>query len=454
MNVPRVEELALLPEEEAVQRHFDGRNDLVWRLLVVAVLAPASLVLMVIFLSEGLVARGVAAGAHLAALGALWLLRGNALFRCHFRVVLVAFLLAELAFMVALGKQELNVAVAFVLVPATLLFLRLRGREYLLLAAASAAVGIAPLLWEQRGAPVTQLVAQGIGLALAPAVVLVVALLLAQRERRQFLGRWREVATRERDRLRMRDELADARRIQLAMLPETAPRLDWLELSGSSLPATEVGGDFYDYLDLGDGRVAVVVGDVAGHGVSSGLVLAAVKGGLHLLRDELCHDPAAVFPRLDVMVREVVRWRVIVTLLVAVLDPEQRRLTVVAAGHPPLLLVPAEGAPRTVGHGAVPLGTRLASGFRPDTAPLAPGDVMLFYTDGASELDGHDGDPFGEERLLSALSGACGAGAPARQVREAVLDTLSRHKRDAPQRDDITLVVARVGELAAAAARR
>lgn len=447
MNVPRVEELAFLPEEEAVQRHFDGRNYLVWRLVVLAGLAPLSVVLLGLSLSEGQTARAIALGVHLALLTGLWLLRRQTLFHRHFRAVLVTFLLVELVFLVAVGAPELDVAVCFVLVPLLLLFLRLRSTEYLLLAAACAAVGITPLVWQARGEPLAGMVAQGIGLALPTAVVLVAALLLARRERRQFLERWREVATRERDRRRMRDELADARRIQLAMLPETAPRLDWLQLSGSSLPATEVGGDFYDYLELGDGRVAVVVGDVAGHGVSSGLVLAAVKGGLHLLRDELCSDPAAVFPRLDRMVREAVRWRVIVTLLVAVLDPVARRVKVVAAGHPPLLLVPAAGAPRTVGLGALPLGTRLDSGFRQDEAPLAPGDVVLFYTDGASELAGHDGHPFGDERLLAAVAKARGGRASARQIREAVLDALSRHKRDAPQDDDITLVVARVGTM-------
>ena len=118
----------------------------------------------------------------------------------------------------------------------------------------------------------------------------------------------------------MREELADARRIQLSMLPEAPPRLGWLDLSGSSLPASEVGGDFYDYLPLDDGRCVVVIGDVAGHGVTSGLVLATLKAGLHLLRSDLT-SPVVVFDRLDRMVCDTVRWRVIVTLLVAVFDP-------------------------------------------------------------------------------------------------------------------------------------
>ena len=85
----------------------------------------------------------------------------------------------------------------------------------------------------------------------------------------------------------MREELEDARAIQLAMLPSSAPEMGWLELQGMSLPATEVGGDYYDFLKVDEDRIAVVVGDVAGHGVASGLLLSGVRAGLHLLRGDL-----------------------------------------------------------------------------------------------------------------------------------------------------------------------
>ncbi|HMB54166.1 MAG TPA: PP2C family protein-serine/threonine phosphatase [Thermoanaerobaculia bacterium] len=452
-----LDELTLLPEERAVQRWFDGRNFRLWRLLALALMGTNA-VLVAIYASEGATFHLQAAIVHLLALVTLWFLRTRHFFVDRFRAVLLTFLVTEFVVVAFASERELLITVAYVLFPVIVVFLRLRPGEHLALLAGSSIVGAATVLQGQAaegtaGGSVLALAGQLLALSLPPAAYLVCALLLTRRARLDFLARWREASTRERDRLRMRDELADARRIQLSMLPETAPRLSWLEVSGSSLPASEVGGDFYDYLELPDGRLAVVIGDVAGHGVSSGLVLATLKGGLHLLRDELAR-PGDVLARLDRMLLETVRWRVIVTLLVAVFDPARRRLDVVAAGHPPALhLASGTGEVRSVGFGARPLGTRLTGEFRTDGVDLAEGDVVLLVTDGVTELAGRGANPFGDERLARALERARDDGATARSMRESILDTLSTYKRDAPQADDITLVVARVGHLGGHGAR-
>ncbi|HEX3579228.1 MAG TPA: SpoIIE family protein phosphatase, partial [Thermoanaerobaculia bacterium] len=98
-----------------------------------------------------------------------------------------------------------------------------------------------------------------------------------------------------REQLRIRDELRFAREVQVSMLPEAPPRLDWADVAGVSLPATEVGGDYYDYFVV-DGRLAIVCGDVAGHGLASGITLSALRSGFTLLRDQLL-DPAYVLGR-------------------------------------------------------------------------------------------------------------------------------------------------------------
>ena len=459
MKTYRLDELALLSEDRAVQRYFDARNYKVWRALLLA-LAFTCLVYAPVSLSSGQpVAAAVAAG-DLLLMAGLWLARRHDLFARAFRPLLVGFLIAELVLALLAAPPELDIALAYFFFPALLVALRLRPSEYVLLAVAFGALGGAGVLWGQEEVSLSVLVGQLVGLAVPPAAVLIAALLLARRDRRDFLLRWRSAATRERDRLRMREELADARRIQLSMLPEAPPRLGWLDLSGSSLPASEVGGDFYDYLPLDDDRCVVVIGDVAGHGVSSGLVLASLKSGLHLLRDDLS-SPVGVFERLDRMVCETVRWRVIVTLLVAVFDRRRQCLTVVTAGHPPVLHHGRDGHLSPLGLPAPPLGTRLPQRFRETSAPLAPGDVVLFYTDGVTELSDQRQEQFGDQRLAAALDrarrprggllGGSGddGGADATAIRESLLGTLSRHKSDGPQLDDITLVVARVGDLAA-----
>ncbi len=447
MRPPGLQDLTLLPEDRAVQRWFDGRN---WRLLVPFLWGSvvASAVLAMVSAAHGRPAVAIAGAVDAAALVALWALRRRAWFAEQLRGLTVGVVLVQFGLDAVLAVPELRLALSFGLFPLLLLFLHLRPAESTLLAAAFGASGVATALAGTQPAGPALLAGQLIGLSLPPLVALAAALALNRRRRRLFLSRWREQVTRERERTRMRDELADARKIQLAMLPEGPPVSDWLDLAALSLPASEVGGDFYDYLELPGGRLAVAVGDVAGHGVASGLVLAAVKSGLHLLGDELL-DPVPVFQRLDRMVREAVRWRVFVTLLVAIFEPREGRLRVVTAGHPPALHRGAGGATRWLGHGAPPLGTHLPARYRESSAPLGAGDLVLLYTDGVTELADLAGEPFGQDRLQrTAERLERTRGGSARALREELLDALSHHKGDAPQLDDITLVVGRIGRSA------
>src|SRR5213078_96198 len=137
------------------------------------------------------------------------------------------------------------------------------------------------------------------------AATLGVELLASRRLRRQIVADWSERRAHAQEQLRMRDELQYARALQLSMLPEGPPALEWVDLAGVSMPASEVGGDYYDYFVIGE-RLAIVSGDVAGHGLASGLVLAALRSGFTLLRDSL-HDPAAVLRRLHDLIAETTR---------------------------------------------------------------------------------------------------------------------------------------------------
>lgn len=450
MQVPRIEELALLPEEQAVQTWFDGRN---WRVLrpALTVAAVVAAILVPALAGGGEAGKAVVVGLDAALLVALFLLRRRGWLRANPRGVALAAVLLQHACFAGVAPPEGRIALSLAIFPLLLLFLRLRPAEATLLAAVFAATGGGTVLWDAEWPGALAMLAQAIGLALPPTVALLVSLHLSRRERRSFLARWRDLGARERDRTRMRDELADARKIQLAMLPEAPPSVPWIELSGLSLPASEVGGDFFDYLELPGERIAVVVGDVAGHGVAAALVLAAVKSGLHLLAEEL-DRPATVLERLDRMVREAVRWRLFVTLLVAVFERREGRVRVVSAGHPPALLAAADGSVTSLGAPALPLGTRLPARFVEQSAPWRPGDLVVLYSDGLTELADAAGTGFGGERLERALARARGAagrggssagGLSARSVREGLLDTVFHFKGDAPQRDDVTVVVAR-----------
>ena len=232
-----------------------------------------------------------------------------------------------------------------------------------------------------------------------------------------------------------------ARRVQISMLPQAPPALEWLEFAAASLPATEVGGDYYDYFRLAPSQVALVIGDVAGHGLASGLVLSGVRSCLYILEDQLA-SPARVLERLSPMVRRTTDRRMYVTLLEAVLDREAATLTVASAGHPPLLRRGSDGW-EDVGKGAPPLGTFQDAHYEAETRPLSAGDILVLYTDGLLKARDKAGREYGRERLVRALDLA-GQGARAAEIREAALSDLALFRGGAETEDDMTLVVVRV----------
>jgi sigma-B regulation protein RsbU (phosphoserine phosphatase) len=281
------------------------------------------------------------------------------------------------------------------------------------------------------------------GFAMVLLVVLADAVWITYRERKRFLLRWRAESSRHRDRLRMKQELEYARSIQLSMLPRSAPALDWLDIAALSLPATEVGGDYYDYFQLGPERLAVVVGDVTGHGVASGLVLSGVRSSLNLLQEEL-GEPARVLGRMNGMLKKISTPRMLMTLGLAVLDRRGRSLTVATAAHPPLLRLGAgDDRVEELGRGSLPLGAIADTRYAEDRTSLQPGDLLLLYSDGLVEAVDQAGEQYGWDRLCRALGNAASTSS-AQEVRDALLRDVWEFKGDAEQVDDVTMVVVRV----------
>lgn len=444
MRVRSFEELLLLPEELALARHFDGVTWRRARWFLGAYLA-AAFITSIVFASTDRDFRLWVSLADLALLTAFFLARRTRPLEQAFGPV-VAGLVAVQFVATALWSTETEAVLVFALVPfpVVLLRLRFRARESALVVGALAA-GTAG--WEvAHQASLSQAALLGL-LAAAPATAAAVAASrFAIRERKEFLERWHRAVGRERERVRLRGELADARKIQLSMLPAGEPKIDWLDLSGACLPAAEVGGDYYDYIRLDDDAWAVVVADVAGHGVGSGLLIAGLRSSLYVLQEEL-RTPAAVLERLNSMVQASVRVRTFVTVTIAVLERSSGqgsgRLRVASAGHPPpLLWRRAEGAVHEVGRPAPPLGTRLPTRYEEEIVDLAPGDVVLLYTDGLVEATDHRTECYGFERLERALGRSAGSG-DAREVRTHLLEDVSHFKGEILQGDDLSLVVAR-----------
>jgi serine phosphatase RsbU (regulator of sigma subunit) len=443
MRAPTLDELVLSPEPLAVQRHFDARNYRVFRWLMV----------LVFFLS--LAGIGASANLHesaglaiyiLDALAgvALFVLRGRDLFARNFRQILLIYLFCQLLVLkLASSHMPDGEHVPFMLIGFLLLAFRLRASEHLMLFAAFWVTAVFPLGWVgvRRAVPVDQ---DGLVLVSIIAVIcLVTAVGVTHLDRKRFLAVWRKEYTRHRERLRMREEIDYARKIQLSMLPQVPPQLAWIDLAAASLPATEVGGDYYEYFKLGEDKLALVIGDVAGHGLASGLLLSGVRSCLYLLEEYLA-VPERVFDRLNHMVRRTTDKRTYMTLLCAVLDRAAGTMSLVSAGHPPALHWNARTCRfEEVGEGAPPLGTFLEARYELVQRPVAPGDLLIFYTDGLVEARNDHGQEYGDTRLQKAVDRAA-ASRTAREIRDAVLGDLSNFKGDQEQADDMTLVVVRL----------
>jgi len=262
----------------------------------------------------------------------------------------------------------------------------------------------------------------------------------SRRLRRQVIADWGDRRASAREQMRMRDELQYARELQLALLPESAPQLDWVDVAGVSMPATEVGGDYFDYFVEGN-RLAMVCGDVAGHGLASGLVLVSLRSGFTLLRDSL-GSPAAVLMRLHDLIAHTSRRRILATVAVVLLDRDQKRATIASAGHPPII-VRRNGSIRTIELFAPPLGVRLPVNIPQVTLDVSPGDLFVLHSDGVYEARNANDEIYGLERLAQLVL-AHPADASAESLRDAIAHDVESFRAGAAQDDDVTIVVGRV----------
>lgn len=262
----------------------------------------------------------------------------------------------------------------------------------------------------------------------------------SHRLRRNVVTEWTARRADARERIRMRDELRYARELQLSMLPECAPSLPWADICSISVPATEVGGDYYDYFVQRD-RVALVCGDVAGHGMAAGLVLSALRSGFTLLRDAL-DNPSVVLQRLHELVAETSRRRMLVTVSVVLIDEAQKRITVASAGHPPVIRRHANGSVETIDLFAPPLGVRLPVAIPQRVLPMVAGDTYVLHSDGIYESRNAQGESYGLERLQNVVRD--NGTVSAEELRNAILGDLAAFRGEEEQEDDVTVVVCRL----------
>lgn len=239
-------------------------------------------------------------------------------------------------------------------------------------------------------------------------------------------------------------ELSLAHELQRSLLPDTLQAPEPLEFSTYFRPSTALGGDYYDVLTLADGRCAVVVADVSGHGLAAGLRMAMVKSAFELLSEEES-DPATLLGRLHHLLRDRLQSpnqrRSFVTATLTAIDRATGEIEIVNAGHPPTYLLRNGEVTEIELHGS-PLGL-LKPQFPKYETKLQDSDVLVWLSDGLLEATDRNDDLFGYQRIVETLQGQAG---DIETVRSALLEAVAEHYGDGGHLDDdLTLVVMRWG---------
>jgi sigma-B regulation protein RsbU (phosphoserine phosphatase) len=241
---------------------------------------------------------------------------------------------------------------------------------------------------------------------------------------------------------RVERDVRIAQEVQARLFPQRVPASARIECHGVCRPARGVAGDYYDFLELGRGRIGIAVGDVTGKGISAALLMASLQGALRSHAALSDASPADAARDINSQIHALTDDNRFATFFWAIVDESSRELTYVNAGHNAPMLLRRAGSLERLAAGGPPLGLFAGTRYAQRTVALAAGDILLVFSDGITEAPDEAEEEFGEKRLEAVLRES--AGRPARDACEAVLDAVGTFQAGAPQADDMTVVVVRV----------
>jgi serine phosphatase RsbU (regulator of sigma subunit) len=246
---------------------------------------------------------------------------------------------------------------------------------------------------------------------------------------------------------RLQSEIAIAATIQRNLLPKEGPKFSGVSFSAHFEPTTSIGGDYYDVFNLDKSRLAVAIGDVSGHGLSTGLVMAMVKAAITTLVEEGA-DETSLFHRLNDLVFRSTERRAFMTLAFTIFDLDRRTIRHTNAGHLyPYLLRRGEQTPISIECPSFPLGVRAHIATHTEELELREGDTIVYLSDGIVEAQDENGEPLGFDELESLL--AAHTDASPSVIRDAILDAVARHSGTRPADDDRTVMIVKFDSLRA-----
>lgn len=244
---------------------------------------------------------------------------------------------------------------------------------------------------------------------------------------------------------RLRRELELGRQIQNDMLPREPMVFGLSEVQGVSIPAREVGGDFFNYFALENGHVALIVGDVSGKGVGAALLMANIQASLRT-RLALGQSLADIAEAIDRDLAGTATTRLYVTLFLGVFDPATRRLSYVNAGHNPQFVLRPNQPIESMEATGIPIGLLAGRGYEQRKVNLASGDLLFFYTDGCVETENEADEMFGNSRLETLLVSIATMGpVTPERVLQQVEQSVTAFRGTREPFDDATMMAVRIG---------
>lgn len=246
---------------------------------------------------------------------------------------------------------------------------------------------------------------------------------------------------------RLQSEIEIAATIQRNLLPKEGPLFRGVSFSAHFEPTASIGGDYYDVFNLDKTHLAVAIGDVSGHGLSTGIVMAMVKAAITTLVEEHA-DEVSLFKRLNELVHRSTERRAFMTLAFTIFDLERGTIRHTNAGHLYPYLLRRGNHPISIEVPSLPLGVRSEIHTRTVEVDLEEGDTIVYLSDGIIEAQSEQGDPLGFEQLESLLAAASDTSPDA--VRDAILQAVATHSGSRPADDDRTVMILRFDQFRSA----
>src|SRR5262245_10047215 len=257
---------------------------------------------------------------------------------------------------------------------------------------------------------------------------------------REIEAERRAIAEKQESERRAAQEMEIAKQVQARLFPQTLPALRTLEYAGICIQARHVGGDYYDFLNLGQERLGLVIGDISGKGIAAALMMANLQANLRSQSAIAVDQPQRLLRSVNQLFYENTTDNAYATFFFAEYDDRTQRLRYANCGHLSALLLRSDGALERLDSTCTVLGLFKEWDCSMDAIQLRTGDTLALYTDGVTESFNDAGEEFGEERLIEAMRRR--PESSSQDLLAAIVDDVQRFSPD-QQRDDITLIVAR-----------